>query len=115
MQKIKLSIVFRQSVKKHLMEFELHIKLLLFHTNAGTDVHVRLESPRTRASSEAELRGKLQKMLCTTTRKDIVRTQRELPSTPRLHHYWHAHPSKLADVSSINQPSGNMTFIESKN
>ncbi len=26
MQK-KLSIVFRQSVKKHLMEFELHIKL----------------------------------------------------------------------------------------
>ncbi len=28
MQK-KLSIVFRQSVKKHLMEFELHIKLLI--------------------------------------------------------------------------------------
>ena len=31
-------------IKKHLMEFELHIKLLLFHTNAGTDVHVRMQS-----------------------------------------------------------------------
>ncbi len=47
--------------KLHLVEFEINIKLLLFHTNAGTDVHVRLESPRTRASSEAELCGKLQK------------------------------------------------------
>ncbi len=37
------------------MEFELNIKLLLFHTNAGTDEHIRLESPRTRASSEAEV------------------------------------------------------------
>ena len=53
------------SIKKHLMEFELHIKLLLFHTNADTDVHVRLESPWTRACSDAELCGKLQKMLCT--------------------------------------------------
>ncbi len=69
MQKIKLSIVFRQSFKKHLMEFELHIKLLLFHTNSGTDVHVRLESPRTRAFSEAELHGKLQKNLCTPCEK----------------------------------------------
>ncbi len=43
------------------MEFEL----LLFHTNAGTDVHVCLELPRTRASSDALLRGKLQKMSCT--------------------------------------------------
>ncbi len=30
MQKTKLSIVFRQIVRKHLMEFELNIKLLLF-------------------------------------------------------------------------------------
>ncbi len=39
MQK-KLCIVFPQSIEKHLVEFELHIKLLLFHTNAGTDMHV---------------------------------------------------------------------------
>ncbi len=31
----KINIAFRHSVKKYLMEFELHIKLLLFHTNAG--------------------------------------------------------------------------------
>ncbi len=55
------------------MEFELYIKLLLFHTNAGTDVHVRLELPWTHASSEAELRGKLQKMLCTPTRETTSR------------------------------------------
>ncbi len=43
------------------MEFELHIKLLLFHTNAGTDVHVQLESRRICVSLDAELSGKLQK------------------------------------------------------
>ncbi len=39
---------------------------------AGTYVHVRLESPRTRASSEAELRRKLQKMLCTPPRENTL-------------------------------------------
>ncbi len=65
------------------MEFELHIKLLLFHKNAGTDVHVRLELPRTCASSEAELRGKLQKMLCIPPRET---TSRALKANFRQHH-----------------------------
>ncbi len=69
----RLSIVFRQSIKKHLIEFELHIKLLLFHTNAGTDMYVRLKSARTRASSGVELRVKLHKMLCTPPRKKTSR------------------------------------------
>ncbi len=82
MQKQNKTLFSVKSVKKHQMEFELHIKLLLFHTNAGTDVHVRLESARTRASSEAELRGKLPKMLCTPPRE---KTSRALKANFRQH------------------------------
>ncbi len=45
------------------MEFEILIKLLLFPTNACTDVHVRLESHRTHASSEVELHRKLREIM----------------------------------------------------
>ncbi len=57
------------------MEFELDINLLLFHTNADTDVHAQLESLRIRTSSEAELCQKEKKIVCTATRKDVVSTQ----------------------------------------
>ncbi len=91
------------------MEFEINIKLLLFHTNAGTDMHVRLESPRTRASSEAELRGKLQKMSCTPPRE-------KTSHAPKV--YFRQHRNDVifgartqATASSINQPpSGIYTF-----
>ncbi len=63
----------------------------------GTDVHVRLESLWTRASSEAELRGKLWKMPC-TPRSEVARTQSKLPQTPRWRHICRAHSSELADA-----------------
>ncbi len=91
----QLSIVFCQSIKKHLMEFELHIKLLPFHTNAGTDVPVRPLSPWTRASSEAELCGKLQKMPCTPPREMRSRSLKANFQPTAAHT-----PSELADTST---------------
>ncbi len=78
------------------MEFEL----FLFHTDASTDVYVRLESPRTRASSETEPCGKLQKMLCTPLRE---KTSCALKAKLRQHRD-DVIFGELADASGINQP-----------
>ncbi len=79
----KNKTVFRQSVKKHLMDFEFHIELPLFHTNAGIDVACSARiAQNLRKRSCAENYKK--KIVYSATPKDVARTQSELPPTSYL-------------------------------